>query len=151
MDATASCIVHDELAYADPGFALGYLAPAPLFVINFYWAASPSLRARYLPSSLTGAWMGAMGLTEPAVGTDGLGLQTTARKDGDTYVLNGRKTFITNGPEAHVFVVYAKLADRLTTFIVERSFAGFSTSPKIPKMGMRASTMSELIFEDVRV
>ncbi|MDX2091239.1 MAG: acyl-CoA dehydrogenase family protein [Kofleriaceae bacterium] len=151
MDATASCIVHDELAYADPGFALGYLAHALLFVNNFYWAGNEEQRKRYLPKTLSGEWIGAMGMTEPAVGTDVLGMQTIARKLGDHYILNGRKTFITNGPEADVFCVYAKLEDRITTFIVERSFAGFSTSPKIPKLGMRASTMCELIFEDVRV
>jgi len=151
LDATASVIVHDELAYADPGFTLGYLAHALLFVNNLYWPATPAQRAKYLPKTLTGEVVGAMGMTEPAVGTDVLGLQTTARRDGDCYVLDGRKTFITNGPEANVFLVYAKLADRITTFIVERGFAGFSTSPKIPKMGMRASTMCELIFEDCRV
>ena len=151
LDATASCIVHDELAYADPGFALGYLAHALLFVNNFYNAASAAQRARYLPGTLAGTSIGAMGMTEPAVGTDVLGLATTARRVGDHYVLNGRKTFITNGPEAHVFCVYAKLDDRITTFVVERGFAGFATGPKIPKMGMRASTMCELIFEDCPV
>jgi len=154
MDATASCIVHDELAYSDPGFALGYLAHALLFVNNFYWAGTAAQRKKYLPKVLTGEVVGAMGMTEPAVGTDVLGMQTTARKDSNGYVINGRKTFITNGPEADVFCVYAKLEDRITTFIVERSApgsAGFSTSAKIPKLGMRASTMCELIFEDVRV
>ncbi len=151
MDAIASCIVHDELAYSDPGFALAYLAHALLFVNNLYWAANPAQRKKYLPKVLTGEVVGAMGMTEPAVGTDVLGMQSIARKDANGYVLNGRKTFITNGPEADVFLVYAKLEGRITTFIVERSFAGFSTGPKIGKLGMRASTMSELIFEDVRV
>ena len=151
MDATASCIVHDELSYSDPGFALGYLAHALLFVNNFYWPATSAQRKKYLPKVLTGEVIGAMGMTEPAVGTDVLGMQTTARKDGDGYVLNGRKTFITNGPEAGVFIIYAKLEDRITTFIVERSFPGFSSGKKIPKLGMRASTMCELVFEDVRV
>ena len=151
MDATASCIVHDELAYSDPGFTLGYLAHALLFVNNFYYASTPGQRARYLAKVLSGEHVGAMGMSEPAVGTDVLGMQTVARRDGDGYVLRGRKTFITNGLEAEVFLVYAKLDDRITTFVVERGFAGFSTSPKIGKMGMRASTMCELIFEDCRV
>jgi len=151
MDAIASVIVHDELAYSDPGFTLGYLAHALLFVNNFYYAGTPAIRARYLPRTLSGESIGAMGMTEPAVGTDVLGLQTTARRDGDGYILDGRKTFITNGCEADVFLVYAKLEDRITTFIVERAFPGFSTSPKIPKMGMRASTMSELMFDQCRV
>ena len=151
MDAVASCIVHEELAYSDPGFTLGYLAHALLFVNNFYWAANADQRTRYLAKALSGEVVGGMGMTEPAVGTDVLGMQTTARRDGDFYVLNGRKTFITNGPEGGIFVVYAKLEDRVTTFVVERAFPGFSTSPKIPKLGMRASSMSELVFEDCRV
>jgi len=152
LDAMASVIVHEELSYSDPGFALGYLAHALLFVNNFYWAGNPTQRRKYLPKVLSGETIGCMGMTEPSVGTDVLGLQTTARKmpNGD-YVLNGRKTFITNGPESHIALVYAKLDNRITTFVVEKSFPGFSVSPKIPKVGMRASTMSELIFEDCRV
>ena len=151
MDPIASVIVHEELAYADPGFALAYLAHALLFVNNFYWAGNPAQRARYLPRALSGQVIGAMGMTEPAAGTDVLGMQTTARRDGDHYVLNGRKTFITNGPEADVFCVYAKLDERITTFVVERGYPGFATGAKIPKMGMRASTMSELMFDECRV
>jgi isovaleryl-CoA dehydrogenase len=148
LDATASVIVHEELSYSDPGFALGYLAHALLFVNNFYWAGNPTQRRKYLPKVLTGELIGCMGMTEPSVGTDVLGMQTTARKTSDGYVLNGRKTFITNGPESGIALIYAKLDNRITTFVVERAFAGFSVSPKIPKLGMRASSMSELIFED---
>ena len=151
LDAVASCIVHDELAYSDPGFALGYLAHALLFVNNFYWAANPTQRRRILPKVLSGEHVGAMGMSEPAVGTDVLGMQTTARRTSTGYVLNGRKTFITNGPEADVALIYAKLDGRITTFLVEQGFAGFSASAKIPKLGMRASSMSELIFEDTPV
>ena len=151
LDAVASVIVHEEIAYADPGFALAYLAHALLFVNNFYWAATPAQRARILPRTLTGATIGAMGMSEPSHGTDVLGMQTVARKTSDGYVLDGRKTFITNGPEASAFVVYAKLDGKVTTFLVERGAAGFATGAKIPKMGMRASTMSELIFDDCHV
>jgi isovaleryl-CoA dehydrogenase len=151
LDATASCIVHDELAYSDPGFSLGYLAHALLFVNNFYWAANASQHARWLPKVLTGELIGAMGMSEPSVGTDVLGMHTVARRSGDEWILDGRKTFITNGPEAQLFLVYAKTDGRITTFIVERGYAGFSTTPKIPKMGMRASTMCDLVFENCRV
>ena len=151
LDAVASVIVHEELAWSDPGFTLGYLAHALLFVNNFYWAGNPAQRKKYLAKALTGEAVGGMGMTEPSVGTDVLGMGTVARRDGDDYVLDGRKTFITNGLEGHVFVVYAKLDDRITTFLVERGFAGFSTSPKIAKLGMRASSMSELIFDGCRV
>ncbi len=151
MDATASVIVHEELSWADPGFALAYLAHALLFVNNFYYAGNEEQRERYLPKVLSGEWIGAMGMTEPAVGTDVLGMLTTARKTDKGYVLSGRKTFITNAPEADIFCVYAQLEGRITTFVIERSFGGFSVSDKIPKMGMRASTMAELIMEEVEV
>ncbi len=151
LDATATCIIHDELSYSDPGFALGYLAHALLFVNNFYWSGNAAQRRKHLPKVLTGEAIGAMGMSEPAVGTDVLGLTTTARKDGDAYILDGRKTFITNGLEASVLLIYAKVDDRITSFVVERGTPGFSTSAKIPKMGMRASTMCELIFEDCRI
>jgi isovaleryl-CoA dehydrogenase len=151
LDPVASVIVHEELAYADPGFALAYLAHALLFVNNFYWASNPAQRARYLPKALAGETIGAMGMTEPAAGTDVLGMQHHRAPRRRHYVLNGRKTFITNGPEADVFCVYAKLDGKITTFVVERGTPGFATGAKIPKMGMRASTMSELMFDECRV
>src|SRR5262249_35608874 len=131
--------------------ALAYLAHEELFINNLYWAANEDQRKRYLPKMISGEWLGAMGMTEPSCGTDVLGMQTTAVKKGDHYLLRGRKIFITNGPEADCFIIYAKLDNRITTFVVERSFPGFSNAPKIPKLGMRASTMCELILEDCRV
>jgi isovaleryl-CoA dehydrogenase len=151
LDATASVIVHEELAWADPGFTLGYLAHALLFVNNFYWASNEAQRLRWLPDVLSGKKVGAMGMTEPGVGTDVLGMATTARRDGDAYVLDGRKMFITNGNEADVVLVYAKIDGRISAFVVERGMPGFSSGDKIAKLGMRASTMCELIFDGVRV
>ncbi len=151
MDATAAVIVHEELSRSDPGFALAYLAHAMLFVNNFFHCSNAEQRARYLPNVLSGEWVAGMGMTEPAVGTDVLGMGTTAVRRGDEYVLNGRKTFITNGPEGYCFLVYAKVEGRITAFLVDRDCPGFTTGEKIPKMGMRASTMSELIFDDCRV
>ena len=151
MDAVAAVIVHHELAKSDPGFTLAYLAHSMLFVNNFYWASNPSQRARYLPKVVSGEWIAGMGMTEPGAGTDVLGMQTTARKDGDHWVLNGTKTYITNGVEGFCFLVYAKVDGRLTSFVVDRSSQGFSTSEHIDKLGMRGSTMSELIFESCRV
>ena len=148
MDAVGAVIVHHELARSDPGFTLAYLAHAILFVNNFYWASTPAQRERYLPRVLSGEWIGAMGMTEPSSGTDVLGMKTFARKDGDRYVLKGRKALITNAPEAEVFIVYALVDGKVTSFVVERGFPGFATDEKTPKMGMRASTMSELIFDE---
>jgi len=151
LDATASVVVHEELAWSDPGFTLAYLAHALLFVNNFYYASNEEQRKRWLPDVLSGARIGGMGMTEPSGGTDVLGMGTVARRDGDGFVLTGRKMFITNANEGDIFLVYAKLDDRITTFVVERGMPGFSTSNKIHKLGMRASTMAELIFDGVRV
>lgn len=151
MDAIAAVIAHEELAWSDPGFTLAYLAHAVLFVNNFYWGATAEQRKRYLPRVLSGEWIGGMGMTEPAVGTDVLGMKTVARRSKAGYILDGRKTFITNGPEANIFIVYAMLDEKVTTFVVEREWSGFSTGEKIPKMGMRASTMCELVFDGVEV
>jgi isovaleryl-CoA dehydrogenase len=151
MDATAAVIVHEEMSRSDPGFTLAYLAHSMLFVNNFYHSSSAPQRAHYLPKVISGEWIGGMAMTEPAVGTDVLAMSTTAVRDGDFYVLNGTKTFITNGPEGYCFLVYAKVDGRVTSFIVDRECPGFSNSEKIAKMGMRGSTMSELLFDDCRV
>jgi isovaleryl-CoA dehydrogenase len=151
MDAVGAVIVHHELSKSDPGFCLAYLAHAILFVNNFYYSSNAAQRERYLPRVLSGEWVGGMGMTEPGHGTDVLGMKTSAVKKGDRYLLNGTKTYITNGPEGYVFLVYAKVDGQVTAFVVDRSMKGFSTSQAIHKMGMRASTMSELIFEECEV
>lgn len=151
MDATAAVIVHHELSKSDPGFCLAYLAHSMLFVNNFYYCSNAEQKERYLAKVVSGEWVGGMGMTEPGYGTDVLGLTTTAVRDGDRYILNGTKTYITNGPDGYVFLVYAKVNNRLTSFLVDRTCPGFSTSQPIHKMGMRASTMSELIFENCEV
>jgi isovaleryl-CoA dehydrogenase len=151
MDALGAVIVHHELSKSDPGFCLAYLAHSMLFVNNFFHAGNDEQRARYLPKVLSGEWVGAMGMTEPAAGTDVLGMRTTARLEGDHYVLKGRKALITNAPEADVFVLYATVEGRITSFIVERTFPGFSTDDKTPKMGMRGSTMGEIQLDDCHV
>ena len=151
MDATAAVIVHHELSKSDPGFCLAYLAHTILFVNNFYYCSNEQQRARYLDKVINGEWIAGMGMTEPAAGTDVLGMTTTAVRDGDTYVVNGTKTYITNGCEGFCFLVYAKVDGRTTAFVVDRDCPGFSTSEHIDKLGMRGSTMSELIFDECRV
>lgn len=151
MDTVAAVIAHHELSRSDPGFCLAYLAHAMLFVNNFFHCSNDEQKKRYLPKVLAGEWIGGMGMTEPGHGTDVLGMTTNAVKKGDVYVLNGTKTYITNGPEGHVFLVYAKVDGRVTSLLVDRTLPGFSTSKPIKKMGMRASSMSELIFEECQV
>jgi hypothetical protein len=135
MDTTAAVIVHHELAKYDPGFTLAYLAHAMLFVNNFYHCSNAEQKARYLPQVLSGEWVAGMGMTEPGAGTDVLGMTTTAVRDGDEYVMNGTKTYITNGCEGHCFLVYAKVEGRVTAFVVDRDCPGFSTSHHIDKLG----------------
>ncbi len=148
MDTVASVIAHHELSKSDPGFCLAYLAHSVLFVHNFFHNATDDQKRRYLPKVISGEWIGCMGMTEPGAGTDVLGMSTTAVRDGDNWRLNGNKTFITNAPESSIFLVYAKVEGRVTAFVIERDFPGFDVSEKIPKMGMRASTMAELIMDD---
>lgn len=151
MDATAAAIVHHELSKSDPGFTLAYLAHAMLFVNNLFHGGNDAQRAKYLPKTISGEWIGAMAMTEPSSGSDVLGMGTTAVRKGNAYVLKGRKVFITNAPEASVFIAYAKLDGKITTFVVERSFDGFFVDSKTPKMGMRGSTMAELQFDGCSV
>jgi isovaleryl-CoA dehydrogenase len=151
MDAVAAVIAHHELSKSDPGFCLAYLAHSMLFVNNFYHCANEAQRKKYLPKSISGEWVGGMGMTEPGYGTDVLGMTTTAVDRGSHYVLNGTKTYITNGPDGHCFLVYAKVEGKVTSFLVDRTCSGFTSSQPIHKMGMRASTMSELIFENCEV
>jgi isovaleryl-CoA dehydrogenase len=158
LDAIASVIVCEALSTADPAFALAYMAHTFLFVNNFYHNASPAQRAAILPKTISGEWIGGMCMTEPGAGTDVLGMQTTARRDGDHYVLNGRKTFITNGALddatlGDVFLVYAGTGERsISTFVVEKGLPGFSLGQRLKeKLGMRASMTAELVFDDCQV
>ena len=161
MDATAAVIVHEELSAYDPGFTLAYLAHAVLFANNLAQNGNDEQRARFLPDACTGARVGGMCMSEPGAGTDVLGMSTRAIRDGDHYVLNGAKMWITNGAISDdelgdVFLVYAKTGDRgardVSMFIVEKGMPGFQLGQKIiDKLGMRASTTAELVFEDVRV
>ncbi|MBT4981998.1 MAG: isovaleryl-CoA dehydrogenase [Euryarchaeota archaeon] len=162
LDAIATVIVHEELSASDPGFALSYLAHAMLFVNNLEHNGSEEQRARILPKACSGEWIGAMAMSEPDVGTDVLGLSTTAEiRDDGNWVINGRKMWITNGclddegTPADVVLVYAKTgADsrgkaQISTFLVENGMPGYSVGQKIiDKTGMRASNTAELVFED---
>lgn len=157
MDAVAAVIVHEELSAADPGFCLAYLAHSMLFVNNFYRNANDEQRRRYLDKVISGDWIGGMCMTEPAAGTDVLGMKTFAVRRGDVYYLNGRKMFITNGAlddttPGDIFLVYAKTEKGISSFVVESRFPGFSLGQRLHhKTGMRASMTAELVFEDCAV
>jgi isovaleryl-CoA dehydrogenase len=158
LDAVAAVIAHDELSYSDPGFCLSYLAHAMLFVNNFYVNANDEQRARILPKVLSGEWVAGMGMSEPGAGTDVMGMTTRAVRKGDTYVLDGRKMWITNGAVddktlGDVFLVYARTGERaISSFVVEKGMPGFSLGQKIKdKSGMRASPTAELVFDGCEV
>ena len=161
LDATAAVIAHEELAAADPAFTLAYLAHAMLFANNLYVNGTPEQRQRFLPAACSGARIGGMCMSEPGAGTDVMGLRTTARREGDRYVLNGAKMWITNGAVSKtelgdVFLVYARVqgAERsqVSMFVVEKGMQGFSLGQKLEdKCGMRASATAELVFEDCSV
>lgn len=161
LDAVASCIVHEELSAADPGFTLSYLAHSLLFVNNLNFNGNDEQREKYIPGCSDGTLIGGMCMSEPGAGTDVLGMRTTARQEGDEYILNGAKMWITNGAIGKgelgdVFLVYARVEGagrkELSSFLVEKGFEGFKLGQKIEdKLGMRASTTAELVFENCRV
>ena len=131
----------------------GYTAHVSLCASLINQFGTEEQKQKYLPKLVTGEMIGAFGLTEPGAGTDAAGQQTTAVLDGDHYVLNGSKIFITNGGVADVFVIFAmtdksKGTKGISAFIVERSFPGFSSGKIEDKMGIRASSTTELIMED---
>ena len=162
LDATACAIVHEELSASDPGFALAYLAHSMLFVNNLAINGNEEQKQRILPLVCSGEWIGAMAMSEPDVGTDVLGLSTTAKQQQDgTWKINGRKMWITNGcldedgTPADVVWVYAKtgIDDKgrvqMSTFLVEAGMPGYAVGQKIyDKTGMRASNTAELVFDD---
>ncbi len=121
---------------------------------NIYRNGNEDQRTRYLPGLNSGELVGALGLTEPGAGSDALGsMAATAVRDGDTYILNGSKTFITNGPIADVVLVYAKTnpeagAHGISAFIVESAFPGYSVAQKLTKMGYRGSQTGEIVFDN---
>ena len=162
LDATACAIVHEELSASDPGFALAYLAHSMLFVNNLAINGNEEQKQRILPLVCSGQWIGAMAMSEPDVGTDVLGLSTTAKQQQDgTWKINGRKMWITNGcldedgTPADVVWVYAKTGTddkgrvQMSTFLVEAGMPGYAVGQKIyDKTGMRASNTAELVFDD---
>ena len=155
--AVAATVVIEVISKIQASVGLSFGAHAVLCANNLRENCSPRQKDKYLPGLASGKSIGAMALTEPEAGSDAMGIKTHAVKKGNEYILNGTKTFITNGPVADVILVYAKslnIKDRkipLSAFIVEKGYPGFSVGKKITKMGMRASPTSELIFEDCRV
>ena len=148
--------VIEELGVIDSGFALSVAAHNSLCSGHIYIAGNAEQKKKWLPSLTSGKWIGAWGLTEPGSGSDAAGLRTSGVKDGDDWVLNGTKNFITNATYANIAVVLA-ITDRkdvkhgVTAFAVEMDRKGIRPGKKENKLGMRVSDTAELVLEDCRV
>lgn len=146
-------IVMEEISRASASVGLSYGAHSNLCVNQIHRNGNEEQKRRYLPRLVAGMQVGALAMSEPGAGSDVTSMQLHADRRGDAYILNGSKMWVTNGPDADVFIVYAKTqpaagAHGITAFIVERAFKGFSSGPKLDKLGMRGSNTCELVFED---
>jgi isovaleryl-CoA dehydrogenase len=155
-DILMQTLAIEEMSRICPGLGMSYGAHSNLCANNIHKNANEYLKEKYLPPLISGEKVGALGLTEPNAGSDAMSLRTRAVRRGDKYILNGTKTFITNGPIAHTLLVYAKTAPELgpkgiSAFVVEKDFPGYSVARKLKKCGMRGSPTGELIFEDCEV
>lgn len=151
MNNLAYGIIMQELEAGDSGLRSFASVQSALAMYSIYAWGSEAQKKRYLPEMAKGKLIGCFGLTEPDHGSDPGGMETRARRDGSGWVLNGTKRWITNGSIADVAVVYAKIPEGVTGFLVERGTPGFTSSDIHGKFSMRASVTSELILEDVRL
>ena len=156
MGYLAHPLVMEEISRASASIGLSYGAHSNLCVNQIYLNGTAAQREKYLPKLVSGDHIGALAMSEPGAGSDVVSMGLRADKQGDHYVLNGNKMWITNGPDAHTYVIYAKTDTSagprgITAFIVERGFAGFSQAQKLDKLGMRGSNTCELVFEDCHV
>jgi isovaleryl-CoA dehydrogenase len=158
LDYLTAGLICEVMAYANPAFSFSWLNVDNLVADNLCRNASKQQRRRYLPRLCRGEIVGALGMTEPGAGSDALGsMKASAFRNGNHYVLNGTKTFITNGPIADIVIVYARTdktmgrSKGISAFIVEKEFEGFRVAQKLDKMGFRGSPLGELVFDDCKV
>jgi len=146
-------VAMEEISRASASIGLSYGAHSNLCVNQIHLNGTPEQKKQYLPRLCSGEHIGALAMSETQAGSDVMSMQLRAEQQGDHFILNGTKMWITNGPNADVLVVYARTdkeehAKGITAFIIEKSFPGFSTAQKLDKLGMRGSNTSELIFEN---
>ncbi len=156
MGYLAHVIVMEEISRASASVALSYGAHSNLCVNQIHKNGNAEQKKKYLPKLISGDHIGALAMSEPGAGSDVVSMKLRADKKGDRYILNGNKMWITNGPDAHTLVVYAKTdinagSKGITAFIVEKGMKGFSTAQKLDKLGMRGSNTCELVFQDCEV
>ena len=152
----AHAVVMEEISRASASVGLSYGAMSNLCLNQIDRHGSEAQKQRYLPALCRGEQVGALAMSEANAGSDVVSMTLHAQRDGDRYILNGNKMWITNGPDADVYVVYAKTdpaaASRgISAFIVERDYPGFSRAPKLDKLGMRGSNTCELVFQDCAI
>ena len=152
----AHVVAMEEISRASASVGLSYGAHSNLCVNQIFRNGTDAQKRHYLPALISGEQVGALAMSEHGAGSDVVGMKLRAQRQGDHYLLNGSKMWITNGPDASVYVIYARTAPEpgprgITAFIVERDFPGFSRSPKLDKLGMRGSNTCELVFENCRV
>ena len=146
-------IAMEEISRGSASVGLAYGAHSNLCINQIKLNGTAEQKQRYLPKLVSGEHIGALAMSEAGAGSDVVSMRLAAAKKGDAYVLNGTKMWITNGPDADVLVVYAKTSPEkhqkgITAFLVEKTMPGFSTSPKLDKLGMRGSPTCELVFTD---
>ena len=149
-------VAMQEISRASASVGLSYGAMSNLCLNQLSKNGSHEQKLKYLPKLCSGEHIGALAMSEPNAGSDVVSMKLSAVKKGDKYILNGNKMWITNGPDANVYVIYAKTdvnagSKGITAFIVERDFPGFSRHQKLDKLGMRGSNTCELVFEDCEV
>ena len=156
MGYLAHVVAMEEISRASAAVGLSYGAHSNLCVNQIRKNGTQEQKAKYLPKLCSGEHIGALAMSEPGAGSDVVSMKLRAERRGDRFVLNGNKMWITNGPDADVYVIYAKTkpdagSKGITAFIVERGFPGFSRAQKLDKLGMRGSNTGELVFEDCEV
>ena len=156
LDYLANMVAIEEMAKVCPALAVSYGVHTAIASENIYRNSNEEQRKRFLPSMCSGERIGAIALTEPNHGSDAVGMEMRAKRDGDHYVLNGEKMFITNAPIAGIFLLYAKTAPELgakgiTAFAVETGCEGKLDIKELEKMGYRGSPTGQMAFEDYRV
>lgn len=156
MGYLAHALVMEELSRASASVGLSYGAHSNLCVNQIYLNGTAKQKEKYLPKLISGDHVGALAMSESNSGSDVVSMQLHAQASHDHYILNGTKMWITNGPDAHVLVVYAKTnksvgSKGITAFLIEKGMPGFKTAQKLDKLGMRGSNTCELVFEDCAV
>ncbi|MFM7144659.1 MAG: acyl-CoA dehydrogenase family protein [Alphaproteobacteria bacterium] len=151
LSVVQKAVVHEMLGRGPWGLASYISVHTGIGCTGINLFGTPEQKERYLPKMASGEWLGSFGLTEPNAGSDASSLETRADRDGDHWVLNGRKIFITNAPYAHHVMIFAKAPKGITAFIVDTDTPGFAVGQIFDTLGHKGSAICELVIEDCRI